>query len=154
MQFIKTTDGNFALTYSKSKPNEMDIKLMKFDENGYVLWSETYGDGANEAITQVMETNDGGFAMTGFKQYSGQIARYYLLKVNTSGIFEWDRSYDTFGEGAIAFSVQQTHDDGYILGGYAFSPDTDYDMYVIRTNANGGVIWERNWGGGRDGLRL
>ena len=152
MQFIKTSDGNFALTYSKVNTVEMDIKLAKFDENGYVLWNRTYGDVANETINQIIETNDGGFAMVGGKQYQGEKVKYRLLKTNHDGILEWDTTYAAMDWTAIAFTVQQTHDDGYILGGYAFSPATDYDMYVIRTNASGGVIWERNWGGG--GYRL
>ena len=148
MQFIKTSDGNFALTYNKVNATEMDIELAKFDENGYTFWSRTYIDPGNEVIRQVIETSDGGFAIAGGRQYLGEKVKFLLLKTDYDGILEWDTTYAAMDWTAIAFTVQQTHDDGYILGGYAFSPATDYDMYAIRTNASGGVVWEQNYGGG------
>ena len=47
-----------------------------------------------------------------------------------------------------AFSVQQTTDDGYIVVGYTDSFGSGaFDIWVIKLNSEGTVIWEKTYGG-------
>ena len=145
-QLIRTHDGNCVLTYSKLLNMSKDIKLVKFDSNGAILWNNTYGDYANEEIYQVIETYDGGFALFGATYYPNDTTRYFLMKIKSDMEEDWTRTY-MLDDSSKGLSFQQTADGGYILGGYAYSNDTQYDTYIIKTNSLGIVEWTNNFGG-------
>ena len=144
-QLIRTRDGNCVLTYSKLLNMSKDIKLVKFDTNGTILWNNTYGDYANEEIYQVIETHDKGFALFGANQYPNDTTKYFLMKIKPNMEEDWIAMYmlDSSSKG---FSIQQTADHGYIMGGYARDYDTDYDTYIVKTDSVGTVQWETNFG--------
>ncbi|OWY24948.1 hypothetical protein C7N43_28855, partial [Sphingobacteriales bacterium UPWRP_1] len=49
-------------------------------------------------------------------------------------------------ENAIPIHAEQTLDGGFLISGYQYNDATGYDMYVVKTNANGEVEWERTYG--------
>jgi hypothetical protein len=49
-----------------------------------------------------------------------------------------------------AYSVQQTSDGGYIVAGRTWSLDVVWDIFLIKTDANGDVIWAKTYGGTND----
>jgi len=57
----------------------------------------------------------------------------------------WERTYGgTSDDGG--YSVKQTTDGGYIIAGYTWS---NYDVYLIKTNASGDTFWTKTYGGSR-----
>jgi len=59
----------------------------------------------------------------------------------------WQRTYGG-QNGEAGYSVQQTSDGGYIVGGYTSSYGAGgRDVYLIKTNAQGDTLWTRAFGG-------
>ena len=151
----QTTDGGFIIAgYTESfGDGGSDAWLVKTDVNGVEEWSQTYGEVVNdrdEALS-VQQTSDGGFILAGSDNYSidGGVFDYnvLLIKTDSNGVQEWDRSY---GEGGsdVAYSVQQTIDGGFILGGQTRSYSDTYqgDVLLIKTDSNGDDEWIRTFG--------
>jgi hypothetical protein len=111
-------------------------------------WTRTYGGPGDDVGYSVQQTSDGGYIIAGFTDSFGAgSADVYLIKTNASGDTLWTKTYGgtTFEVGQ---SVQQTLDGGYIITGYTYSfGGSDYDVYLIKTNASGDTLWTRTYGG-------
>ena len=113
------------------------------------LWSRTYGGIHNDCGRSVQQTADGGYIVAGYTHsFGGGGPDVYLIKTNSTGDTLWTRTYGGSNSDA-GFSVQQTTDGGYIVAGKtnSFGAGSD-DVYLIKTDANGDIVWNRTYGGG------
>jgi hypothetical protein len=70
-----------------------------------------------------------------------QYAHAQVSFAKTYGGTNWD----------LAFSVQQTSDGGYIVAGGTWSFGVgDWDAFLIKTDANGNILWAKTYGGTGD----
>jgi hypothetical protein len=138
-----------------------DIYLIKTDSNGDTLWTQTYGGSNYEEVFAVNQTNDGGYFAAGYtesdtiiqnakemlpKKEKGK-SRMFLMKTDASGDTAWTKTYGN-SNFDIAYSAQQTNDDGYILAGVTENDDErGYDFYLVKTDSNGDTLWTRTYGG-------
>jgi hypothetical protein len=71
----------------------------------------------------------------------------FLIKTDANGNISWAKTYGgtSYDE---AYSVQQTSDGGYVLAGetWSFSAGAK-DIFLIKTDANGNIIWAKTYGG-------
>lgn len=59
----------------------------------------------------------------------------------------WAKTYGTIDDN-IGYSVQQTSDGGYIIVGYTYVWEVGYyDVYVVKTDADGDTLWTGTYGG-------
>ncbi len=181
---IATSDGNFAIAgYSASKDGDLpgnvgmhDFFIAKINEYGNIIWSKNYGFAGHDHAHKIIQTNDGGYFVAGFAEYSGiqgsggeqnngtghQIGHrgvlhgsgeYLGVKLDSEGNFQWFRFYGGTQNDRIN-DVVQANDGGYVMVGYSESTNFDvddnkgsYDYWVVKINQYGMLEWKHNYGG-------
>ncbi|QQS29073.1 MAG: T9SS type A sorting domain-containing protein [Sphingobacteriales bacterium] len=148
--FVKpTSDGNFVCTIAEityTPALRLIPHLFKFSSDGDTIWHQSYPNEYSQFTRSLIQTSDNGFAMAGYR-YVQDTARFVLLKTDAEGNYEWSRTY-MLDHDSRAFSVQQTPwDGGYIIGGWGYSTTNGYDMFVVKTLANGDTLWTKRYGG-------
>jgi len=102
------------------------------------LWTKTYGGPEWEIAYSIDETSDGGFIIAGItNSYGAGGNDIYLIKTDANGDTLWTHTYGS-SDDEKAYSVKQTIDGGYIIGGRAFQPP---DVWLIKTDENGDTLW-------------
>ncbi len=146
----QTSDGGYIVAgYTLSfGAGGWDIFLIKTDANGNVQWAKTYGGTSEDLAYSVQQTSDGGYIVAG-RTFSFGAGNYdfFLIKTDANGNLIWAKTYGGTGWDD-ARSVQQTSDGGYIVAGWTRSFGAgDWDIFLIKTDANGNIQWAKTYGG-------
>jgi len=146
----QTSDGGYIVAGKTGSfgAGRYDIFLIKTDANGNVQWAKTYGGTDDEEAYSVQQTSDGGYIVAGWTRSFG--AGYddaFLIKTDANGNIIWAKTYGGTNLDS-ASSVQQTSDGGYIVVGSTASFGAgNSDIFLIKTDANGNIIWAKTYGG-------
>lgn len=137
--FIAGGSSNSGAMNSKTKGNGKgtDFWILKFDENGAIIWQETYDYGKLDVLTSIVENTDGTFLIGGYAQSeaqnsaaleSGSIGKlpkagdkegindYIALKINPNGEELWTQTVGSRGDEVLRKLIE-TRDGGYLLAG-------------------------------------
>jgi hypothetical protein len=145
----QTDDGGFIICGNTESfgSGEEDIWLIKTNSDGIQEWNQTFGGSEDDSGYSVQQTTDGGFIITGYtKSSENGTYKLWLIKTNSSGSEEWSQTYGNFY--SFGRSIQQTIDGGYIIcGRNTNSANTPTDAWLLKTDSQGVVQWEKNYGG-------
>ncbi|MFH1010602.1 MAG: T9SS type A sorting domain-containing protein, partial [bacterium] len=93
-------------------------------------------------------TADGGYVLGGATHSFG-VGGYdlWLVKTDANGDSLWSRTFGEVNSAEYCYSVQQTSDGGYIVGGSSepYWPSVP-DFFVVKTDSNGDGLWSRTFG--------
>ena len=89
-----TSDGGIVF-YGKNNTN---ITLTKLDAESNIVWSRemTFPEVREIQGTDIKETSDGGFIITGYLSLSDNVSRIFLLKTNSEGLLTSINIENTF----------------------------------------------------------
>jgi hypothetical protein len=168
---LQTADGGYVFTgYESSADGDVtlnhgltDYWVVKLNSSGTMEWQKSYGGGSADNSYAIIQTLDGGYAVTGLSNTtdgSGDVTGnngsfdYWLCKLSPTGTLQWQKS---LGGTATeqAFGIVQNADSSYVICGYSSSPNTgmvtgnhgDNDYWIVKLDPAGNLLWERSYGG-------
>ncbi len=145
---VQGTDEGFLLGIaSRSFSESYDVYLVKIDDQGNTVWTNTYGGAEADYLHSMDATADGGYVMLAHTtSFGAGSLDFYLIRIDQDGDTLWTKTYGGTDYDWCA-SVKQTADGGYILVGETRSfGDSEGDVYVVKTDADGDLLWEKSYG--------
>lgn len=123
-----------------------DYWVLKMDEKGAIVWSETYDFGKVDILTSLVENTDHTFLIGGYSQSENTvdltkiskrdkegINDYLALKINESGEVLWQKTVGSSGEDILRKLIE-TRDGGYLLTGTSNAKSSGDRNSVIGSN--------------------
>src|SRR6185436_20058437 len=177
----QTLDGGYILGGISTSPisgdktedsiGGWDYWIIKTDASGNIQWQNTIGGSEVDFLNSIQQTSDGGYVLGGNSnsnisddktENSNGSSDYWIIKTDASGNIQWQNTIG--GDGVdYLYSIQQTTDGGYILGGHSSSnisgdktescwdticiPYCEADLWIVKTDTIGNVIWQNTIGG-------
>ncbi len=155
---VESTDANFVLSGLFFEPINQDHSgfLIKISSNtGELVWKREIGIvGRIDEIYSLKETSDNGFILAGVVAYNDTTGAQnltgvdaLLVKTDSLGITEWEKTYGGI-EPDDAKSIEITDEGGFIMLGVTYSFGLGQSsMYVVKTDHQGNMLWQKTYGG-------
>ena len=140
--------------------NTADIWVIKVDGNGTVVWKKMLGGSFEDRAAAIVANADGSCVMAGataskdgdVKGFHG-VYDMWVVKLDAGGNLVWQKALGSTGDDN-AWAIARDADGGYLVAGSTNGKDGDvtnpkggYDMWVVKLNTNGGLVWQRTLGG-------
>lgn len=151
---VQTADGGFAFAGYSAGYSTAGITyyswLVRTNSFGDTLWTKKYVS-INETFARSMQqTSDGGFIMAGSAIVSSN-EDYLLMKTDSLGNLQWSRKYGAYSMDRPS-NVIEVAGSGYIISGLSQSFGGGDEIYIVKTDLNGNLIWSKTYGGASDDL--
>ncbi len=143
----QTIDGGYVITgHYGTDLNQANVYLIKTDESGDSLWTNTITSNTNDIGYSIQLTSENDFIIGGTKNFDPGPSDMYLIKADEFGDTIWTK---TFGgvENDVGISVNTTGDGGYILTGEYGTNSNHSNVYLVKTDENGDTLWSKTYGG-------
>jgi hypothetical protein len=143
----KTADGNLVITgETYNIYGESDPIVIALDTSGTIIWQKTFVDTLYQSLKYIEQTRDKGFILSGFKSDGFGTQDIYVLKLDSLGNKQWDKS---IGGTDLDYSdmIHQTDDLGYILTSDTRSKGAGgIDIEITKLDSAGNIIWDETFG--------
>lgn len=157
-------DGGILLAgFTRSKGRgRADAWILRLNEQGKVLWERTFGNSGFDIPWAIAQVADGGFVFAGEttagentaggktlggKSAGGREGRdAWVMRLDAHGDPLWEK---TFGgeKYDILTAIATLPGGGFILAGNTESKGAGRnDGWIVRLDAQGGMLWERTYG--------
>lgn len=166
----QTIDGGYIIAGNTSSNNGdvtgyhgtsfLDGWVVKLNATGTIVWQKALGGSSDDFASSIQPTSDGGYIVAGVTGSNDDdvtgnhgIFDSWVVKLNSIGAIVWQKTLGGTNQDS-ATSIQQTADGGYIVAGNTYSNDGDVsvnhgdlDIWVIKLNDTGAIVWEKAFGG-------
>lgn len=116
-------------------------------------WSRNLGGPGDERAFDLLALDGGGFLVVGAADtLNSGSSDLFVTRTDSDGFPVWSRYFGVPGVDEVALSVTPAPGGTFVAAGYSAALRTNRDVYVVRFNGNGDLIWENTLGGPADDL--
>lgn len=141
-----TKDGGYIMAGYYS--NIGRARVFKADADGFLQWTRDFFLGNQTTGEAIIVTKDGGYVVAGYyriTQPSGPVLQHpFLLKLDKSGSLIWSKTFPVAT--AALLDLIELPDGSLIMSGFQKSPTNDDDVLVMKTAADGTILWSKTFG--------
>ena len=125
-----------------------------------IVWQNNFGGTNPDYLTSSIINLNGDIILVGWSSsndfdcvdnHGGN--DFYIVNLDSLGVVQWTKSYGGTASD-LCYDIVRTQDSCYILVGQSSSTDgdvtSDYagtNVWVVKIDANGTILWERSYGG-------
>ena len=170
----QTADGGYILGGESRSPISGDKTqqhygigdywIIKTNPQGIKTYDKVFGGTEYDHFVGLTQTSDHGFVFAGQSKSPVSGTKtvptqggldYYLVKTDSIGIMQWDKSYGGNADDYIQ-AFESTDDGGFLCGGWSMSGisgdktqalNGGYDLWILKLTAGGVVQWDKDFGG-------
>ena len=173
ISLIQTNDSGFLLvgvldvTASEGQGNVTaknhaggDYWAIKLSEDGVLQWSQYFGGTFTETAYGVVEIDGGGFLIAGSSDsFDVDISNnkgtydFWVVRISDTGQLLWEKNYGG-NEIDEPHGIVPTIEGNFLIVGDTRSTDIDIasnngaaDVWAVKINAEGEILWESAYGG-------
>lgn len=146
-----------VLAMTRSFGASYDVAVSRLTPTGELIWSKVFGTSMYEAPLSLIEGSDGGFYVWGHQDGDNtQNYDAFLMKLDQLGNLEWSKRYQlTMNE--LAWDMIKLPNGDLLVSGDTNSEGAGLnDIYAMRLNQTGDILWANTYGGfsNEHGIRL
>jgi len=124
-----------------------DMYAIRTNDNGDTLWTKNYGGSYDEEGKCVQQTSDGGYILAGYQENANGYNNIYVIKINSSGGIQWEKSYGVENNDERGKFILQTSDNGFVIAGDMHTTSNYDDVFLMKINSNGDSLWSKIYSG-------
>ena len=145
---LQSSDGGYIATGLSEGPfpDLQYLWVIKTDVSGNIEWEDEFGSAnKNDWGEDVLETQDGGFVVTGTQDDDGDNAKAILRKYSSGGSLLWNKTFSSsdYNEG---ISLMETSDGNLVFVGFSGTSHGAYKHFMVKADADGNQIWKKRFG--------
>ncbi|MBK8845393.1 MAG: T9SS type A sorting domain-containing protein [Bacteroidetes bacterium] len=162
-----STNSGIGGDKSQNSRGGYDYWIIMLDSNNVKIWDKGYGGSADDILIEVISVSGGGFLLAGHSKSDSSFDKnehnygsinsndFWIIRIDDAGNILWQKTIGGSSNEELA-NVIQTSDGGFLIGGISDSPISGlkteanigwFDLWLVKLDANGNLIWENTIGG-------
>ncbi len=144
---IELSTGGYLMTgYDKINGTDQQVIVVKVDENGNLIWSNTYGQTKNIDEGKVVKEVSDGYLIAGtFKDDVINITHSFILKIDFNGNQIYLNQFGSSDYNITVNDIIATDQNIYVAGSSDISMVGATDYFVSRLDNLGVKVWDKSF---------
>ncbi|MBL6448814.1 hypothetical protein JMN32_21055 [Fulvivirga sp. 29W222] len=148
---VENEAGELVWCGTLNRNGTQSMRVVSTDSLGSLIWDYTYQEEINnsQSVASDMKKITGGYIITGKSFTNSGESNVLLVNISDKGTFKWAADLtSTFSQEGN--SVARTSDGGYTVVGKILTTAGTSDIYLLKTNSLGQLLWSKTFGGEYD----
>lgn len=150
------SDSSYIIVGSSSSsgPAPNQVLLMQVDRFGTFMTAKFFGGLRSDIGVRVMHRENEGYWIAGYSNSFTENANFdfYLIKLNENFELEWQQTYGNNNWERLWDAVLLPDNGVLLVGEVEGLGHAGKDGYIVRTDANGDVLWSETFSGPDDNV--